>query len=235
MSVYYNAGALNGFTNIGDINSHLASYEKQLEKNDRLEPLATSMLVMMVRGLFSRLRFPYVQFPCTDLSGTTVKCYILYMYTLCHNFISGDQLFDPLWEAVFRLECLGFRVMALCCDGLAANRRLFSLHQSKGIVHKVINPHAHSGERRPLFFLSDPPHLIKTVRNCWANYKRKLWVSIPLLKNFVLPFSAITSPYSAMGWTYPGVIWWNYTITTDPRHRTLDWLLFQSLNMSTST
>ena len=71
--------------------------------------------------------------------------------------------------------------MGVCCDGLAANRRLFSLHQSKGLAHKVINPHAHDGERRYLYFLSDPPHLIKTVRNCWVNYKRKLWVSLLIL------------------------------------------------------
>ena len=27
-----------------------------------------------------------------------------------------------------------------------------------------------------MFFVSDPPHLIKTVRNCWASKKRDLWV-----------------------------------------------------------
>ena len=88
-------------------------------------------------------------------------------------------MFDPMWEAIFRLENLGFRVLAVCCDGLAANRRLFSLHQpgSATPVYKVLNPHAHDGERRSLYFLSDPPHLIKTVRNCWASYKRRLWVS----------------------------------------------------------
>jgi len=25
------------------------------------------------------------------------------------------------------------------------------------------------GEKRYIFFLSDPPHLIKTMRNCWAS------------------------------------------------------------------
>ena len=89
-------------------------------------------------------------------------------------------MFDPMWEAIFRLENLGFRVLAMCCDGLAANRRLFSLHQpgSTTPVYKVPNPHAHDGERRSLYFVSDPPHLIKTVRNCWASHKRKLWVCI---------------------------------------------------------
>ena len=78
-----------------------------------------------------------------------------------------------------RLENKGFTVLALCCDGLAANRSLPRLHDvgSKIPVHKVVNPYAHDGTKRNLFFISDPSHLMKTVRNCWANPKRRLWVS----------------------------------------------------------
>ena len=73
-----------------------------------------------------------------------------------------------MWEAVFRLENIGLIVLGVCCDGLAANRLLFSLHcsGSRKPVHKVVNPHAHDGEKRDFLFLSDPPHLIKTFRNC---------------------------------------------------------------------
>ena len=39
------------------------------------------MFVIMVRGLLIRLNFPYVQFPCVSMSG--------------------DQLFDLVWEAVY--------------------------------------------------------------------------------------------------------------------------------------
>ena len=79
---------------------------------------------------------------------------------------------------MFRLENMGFTVLGVCCDGLAANRQLFSLHcpGSGRPVHKVVNPHAHDGEKIYFFFLSDPPHLIKRVRNCWANYKQNIWV-----------------------------------------------------------
>lgn len=87
-------------------------------------------------------------------------------------------MYDPLWEAVERLERCGFRVMALICDGLAANRRLFRLHDPKASpknTYKVINPYSDDG--RHIYFQSDPPHLIKTTRNAWASSKRKLWVS----------------------------------------------------------
>ena len=63
-------------------------------------------------------------------------------------------------------------------DGLAANRRLFRLHgtSSSELIYKVSNPYS---ENRDLYFVSDPPHLIKMVRNAWFNKKRHLWVSIP--------------------------------------------------------
>ena len=33
-------------------------------------------------------------------------------------------------------------------------------------------------ENRHIHFFSDPPHLIKTIRNCLSNKKRHLWVSV---------------------------------------------------------
>ena len=62
-------GSITGFVQLGDINSHLASLEHQLDDDQLPEQLANSMLVIFVRGLFSKLNFAYVQFPCTSLSG----------------------------------------------------------------------------------------------------------------------------------------------------------------------
>lgn len=111
---------------MGDINSLISQYERKLEKEDDHNiPIANSMLVLMVKGLFSSLAFPYAQFPCC-----TVK---------------GNQLYPILWEAISRLELSGFRVLGLTCDGLAANRRLFHLHttEAKSFIHKVENPFSH--------------------------------------------------------------------------------------------
>ena len=69
--------------------------------------------------------------------------------------------------------------MGVTCDGNSANRRFFNLHAEEKDVYKVKNPF--TTEDRPLFFLSDPPHLIKTTRNCWASQKRTLWVSMVYL------------------------------------------------------
>ena len=155
-------GAIIGFCNLGDINSHLIALEKQYNKELSESPhneLATSMLVFLVRGLFTNLSFLYAQFPCTALSG--------------------EHMYNPVWEAVSCLELCGFKVLALTCDGLAANRRLFcQLNPDPGadeVVHKVLNPYAEDGT--DLYFIADPPHLIKTVRNAWCNSKCQLWVS----------------------------------------------------------
>ena len=115
------SGELIGFVNLGEINSYLLQFEQQLEgRTSEHEPLANSMVVFMVRGLFTRLQFPYAQFPSIS--------------------IKGDLLFDPFWEAVSRLERCDLKVLALICDGASVNRRLFKLHQTgKEVVHEVIN------------------------------------------------------------------------------------------------
>ena len=68
---------------------------------------------------------------------------------------------------VKRLDASGFKVIAITCDGASHNRTFMKLHNSNDVIHKTINPFC--DETRPVFFISDPPHLIKTVRNCWAN------------------------------------------------------------------
>ena len=107
-------GNLIGFVNLGEINNHLLKFEEMLQGHDYCT-LANSMLVFMVRGLFSKFNFPHAQFCCSDLSG--------------------DLMFDPFWEAIARLERQGFNVLAVTCDGASTNCRLWKLH-AKG--NKVI-------------------------------------------------------------------------------------------------
>lgn len=151
-------GCLIGFINLGDINNQLLEFETALAQDKRDPPLASTMLVLMVRGLFQKLNYLYAQFACAN--------------------ISGEQLFDPVWEAISRLERIGFYVLALTCDGASPNRWLWKLH-SKGseFTYKVPNPFA-SDSSRYLYFISDPPH---SIRNSFFNSKRKLWVSNVLI------------------------------------------------------
>lgn len=115
-------GELTGFCDIGDINNYLLEVEKSLE-NDPKPVLAKSMLVFMVRGLFGPLKFPYSQFSTKDLSG--------------------DLLFEPFWDVVYRLERCGFKVVAATADGASPNRAFLRIHfPTKEKGHKTRNPFA---------------------------------------------------------------------------------------------
>ena len=54
--------------------------------------------------------------------------------------------------AVGHLEHCDFRVLALVCDGLAANWRLFKLHNSLTEVDKVSSPYSGNGRQIYIFF-----------------------------------------------------------------------------------
>ena len=109
-------GNLIGFVNLGEINNHLLQFENMLygEESTHQQQLATSMVVLMVRTLFYKLNFPYAQFACSNLSG--------------------DLLVDPVWEAIFRLERMGFNVLALTCCRKLNSIDLFSISHLHTLV-----------------------------------------------------------------------------------------------------
>ena len=82
----------------------------------------------------------------------------------------ADQLYNIIWEAVRCLEMSGIRVVAFVCDGASQNRRFFSMHRlsdgtnvsPEGVVFWT--PNRYDMNRR-IYFISDPPHLMKTIRN----------------------------------------------------------------------
>jgi hypothetical protein len=78
--------------------------------------------------------------------------------------LTGDQLVPLFYEAVMRIERCGLKVISCTLDGNSvANIKYFTK-----------NPISHQN----IYFFSDPPHLIKTVRNCLANPNRKMQVSL---------------------------------------------------------
>ena len=143
---------------------HLSDVENQLsESNISDNSVATHLLCLMVRGVFTGLHFPYAHFATAE--------------------VTGSSLFFMVWEAIERLERLGFKVIAVTGDGASTNRKLFNIHSvsKDDVCHRVKNPY--TTEERYIHFFSDIPHLIKTTRNCWSHsfghgWTRKLWVSI---------------------------------------------------------
>ena len=155
------SGELIGFVNLSDIGQHLSALEHACNNENNLPQLATHMLVFMVRGICSALKFPYAQFPVKASSGGT--------------------LHPIVWECVEHLESIGLKVLAFVSDGASCNRKFYKMHGEKGCEspHKIKNIYAE--EDRPIFLISDVPHLLKTTRNSWANSHahantRHLWV-----------------------------------------------------------
>ena len=154
--LYFNkhTGELIGYSDLGGVNNLLADYEQQLTTSNKSpRPLAKCMLMFMVRGLFTSLKYPYVQF-----SAASTK---------------GADIFSLVRQAIKHLTRLGLTVLTVTCDGASDNRRMFQMFNSKAdLSYKTVN--IFNAERNDVFFISDPPHLLKTIRNCFA--RGKLWV-----------------------------------------------------------
>ena len=143
-----NCGEVIGFVNLGDINQQLLILERQ---EDEHPPVAKQILALMVRGMMFKLEFPYAHF------GT------------CG--VTGEMLYSIVWEAIRRLEASEIKVICVTADGASPNRKFFRMHHAKNdpsrLTYKALNPY--SVDERWVYFIADPPHLMKTVRNCWSH------------------------------------------------------------------
>ena len=163
--------SLVGFTSLDNVNDHLNEFERKCQGESTKTPsLATHMLVLLIRGVFINLKFPFAQFATTG--------------------IAAHELYPIITEAIMRLEILGFKVISLTSDGASPNRTLYRMMQeptASGVL-EYRSPNPYTTENRCLYFMSDVPHLLKTARNCWSNSyahsrSRCLWVSIYLYCN----------------------------------------------------
>ena len=66
------------------------------------------------------------------------------------------------WQGVSMLHGFEFEVLLVCCDGASENRKFIRINSGyEGSLCKACNYYS----RLPMFFLSDPPHLVKKLRN----------------------------------------------------------------------
>ena len=148
-------GSLIGFADLGGTLQQINDYEERLSSGNQSRPLAKTMMVFMVRGVFCDISFPFAQFPMSSAQA--------------------HDVFPLLWQVIDRLELNDIHVLGVTADGVSVNRKVFQMHGSSPRTHKCIN--LYSSEGRYIYFFSDPPHLLKTIRNAMYNKNRKLWVS----------------------------------------------------------
>ena len=134
-----NTGQLIGFTDLGDSTINYATFEKQDE-------LASHVLAFFIRGLTTILKFSFFYFATKG--------------------VKAFQILPIFWEAVFILEkTCNLWVIATTSGG--ANRRFYRMYKDlddnsqSDVCYRTINLYA---KNRFIYFVSDPPHLVKTAR-----------------------------------------------------------------------
>ena len=76
---------------------------------------------------------------------------------------NADVLYHLFWQAIGFVEETGLKVIVSTSDKAPANQRLYQMHGHGGeICYKSLNMFSPD---RNIYFISDPPHLVKTVQN----------------------------------------------------------------------
>lgn len=122
---------------------------------DETPPIATKMLAFMVKGTASGI--------CEVVASFTV------------NNLSKEDLFHKHWSVVEACEAAGVKIICSVGDGCPINRAFVDMHcpltpLTSGVVYDTLNP----CNDREFYFFSDPPHLLKTIRNNFMSTARKL-------------------------------------------------------------
>ena len=141
------SGELVGYVDLDKVGNEFMNLHYAL--NDANQSIAKFLLVVMIRGVTTALKYPLATFATDGIKATFIDTVI--------------------WEAMEIVEidtCM--KVLFLCCDGATPNRKFFKIHdQLNPRLYKIDNPFTE--EDRQIFFISDPPHLLKTTRNCFSN------------------------------------------------------------------
>ena len=147
-------GQMVGFVYLDQVDQEILEFEAVLcgEKKNSKVNLASKILAFMIKGCTSNVKYVVATYPCDNLSK--------------------DMLYARTWTLISRLERAGIRVLVFVADGCSVNRSFIDMHTpitvtKSGIVFDTVN--FCSAERRPLYFMSDVAHLLKTIRNCFHN------------------------------------------------------------------
>ena len=145
------SGDLIGFVALGDTNINYATLNKA-------DQLATHLLVFLVRSIVNPFKYSFANFATTN--------------------VQAMQLFPLFRKAVGILELsCNLKVVATTSDGASSNRKFYRMHLNMteaedinsdvNVTHRIKNMFADND--RFIYFISDPPHLIKTARNCLSH------------------------------------------------------------------
>ncbi|KAE8738429.1 hypothetical protein FOCC_FOCC016093 [Frankliniella occidentalis] len=152
-------GEIIGFVKLNKVEEEMRNLELDMGRDEPSPPpaeptLAEQVMCFMIKG-------------CSNSYKDVVA-----VYGTSHS--NSDQLYTTVWHVVGCLEKVGVKVLALVCDGHPVNRGFFNKHVpvtkvASGVVFDTLNLYDPS---RVMYFFSDLPHLLKSVRNNLATSGR---------------------------------------------------------------
>ncbi|KAK3919929.1 LOW QUALITY PROTEIN: UPF0215 protein SSO0256 [Frankliniella fusca] len=145
--VQKSTGEIIGFTNLDDLDKEVKSLDAYLDNPEKVVKDEVCNKNNGIYGLSSRVKDVVASYP------------------VCNP--SPKQMYIWTWEVIGALKKSGIRVITFTCDGASTNRAFIKLHKpvtilDSGIIFDSLNKFA---PHRVLYFMSDVPHLLKTVRN----------------------------------------------------------------------
>ncbi|KAK3926416.1 Transposable element P transposase [Frankliniella fusca] len=145
------SGEMVGFTSPTEVEKSVADLEAQLQCGEMKREKAKKVLAFMLQGISNIIHEVIAIYPTAELNS--------------------QQLYVRAWDVICSLEIRDIRVLSLIFDGASCNKKFVNMHtkwdSSGDFIHATRNIAAE--EERPLFFIVDPPHLLKCIRNCFSN------------------------------------------------------------------
>ena len=144
-------GDLIGFVDLRDVNLNYATLQET-------KAIASHVLAFLLRSVVNSFKFSLANFATKNATAT--------------------QIFPLFWKAVAIFETqYAIKVVAATCDEVSVNRKIFRMHfgltdeyelnADTDVVYRTKN--FFSEDKRYIYFIFDPPHLLKTARNCLNN------------------------------------------------------------------
>ncbi|XP_077498110.1 uncharacterized protein LOC144108803 [Amblyomma americanum] len=92
---------------------------------------------------------------------------VIHILPVCR--MNAETLHQYTRKIIVGIEEMGLKVIAVITDNNSLNRKMMSLF-SKEPELSIVYPHPVDNQR-PLFYIVDPVHLLKCIRNNWINQK----------------------------------------------------------------
>ena len=150
-------GKVVGYSHLDEVTEEILRLENSVQAAAEGVPegpvkpeVAKTILAYMVKGTASKVK-------------NVVAAYSI-------SALTKEDIFTYTWEVVERLETSGIKIVTIVCDGSPINRGFIDMNTPRttdsNVVFDTVNPYDPS---RAIFFISDVPHLLKTIRNCFSN------------------------------------------------------------------